>query len=513
MKQENDLGTVISRFESPSPSAVDFVVTSGIVHRGQYVELEYSEGTMIALVTDVIKTNRYFERAESVKEFESSGTELFDQFPTHEWEYLVAKTRPLGVFNEHSIKRATFPPGPGTKVRVAGRQSLERFLRFDKENGLFLGKIEHHGVEVKPSMNALLKKHLSILAMTGGGKSHTVACLIEELLGRKKEQGRIAVIALDPHGEYSSFALQPKDKTKKDYSAKTKIVRAREMKIGVPKLSVSMLANIIPGISSAQKRELERITSKLNKEMRDGLGPYGLEELKQAIIQDEEMHEGTKTALTAWVYSLHELHLFGKTDNPSIFDVVKPGQLTVVDMSDIIDLRKKQIIVSYFAQRLFFERRNKSVPPFLLVLEEAHQWIPERTTAEQSVSKGILRTIAREGRKFGASLCLVSQRPLHLDTTTLSQCSSSIILRITNPNDLDHIGESVEALDSRSKDIINSLRVGEALLVGEATINPVFFTVRQRNSMESPHEVSLEKAALDFEGGKEKQEEETGEFL
>src|SRR3989344_3126320 len=95
---EKEIVTVISGMDSPSPSALDFVVNQGVVHRGQFVELDYSEGTMICLVTDVYKTNRYFERAESVKEFESSGTKLFEQFPTAEWEYLVAKTKPLGVF-------------------------------------------------------------------------------------------------------------------------------------------------------------------------------------------------------------------------------------------------------------------------------------------------------------------------------------------------------------------------------------------------------------------------------
>ena len=492
---------------------MDFVVTNGIVHRGQYVEIDYPEGVMIALVTDVIKTNRYFERADSVKEFENSGTQIFEQFPTAEWEYLVAKTRPLGVFASEKVKRATFPPSPGTRARVASKENLEKFLRFDKENGLFLGRIDYHDVEVMLGLNSLLRKHLSILAMSGSGKTHCVSCLIEELLDRKREQGRIAVIALDPHGEYTSFALQPRDSSKKDYSAKTKIVRAREMKIGVPKLSVSIISSIIPGLSAAQKRELDRIIVKLNREMRQGLGPYGLEELKQAIAQETEMHSGTKDALVAWVYSLQDLGLFSKVDSPGIFDVVKPGHLTVVDLSDIIDLRKKQIIVSYFAQRLFAERRKKTIAPFLMILEESHLWIPEKAIAEQSVSKGILRTIAREGRKFGASLCLVSQRPIQLDTTTLSQCNTSIILRITNPYDLDHIAKSAEALDRRSLDLISSLRVGEALMIGEAVNNPVFFTVRQRKSMESQHEVSLEKAARDFEEGKEKEEKETEEFL
>jgi DNA helicase HerA-like ATPase len=192
---------------------------------------------------------------------------------------------------------------------------------------------------------------------------------------------------------------------------------------------------------------------------------------------------------------------------------VRPGFLTIIDLSDIIDIKKKQVIVSHFANKLFSERRKKSIPPFLLVLEESHQFCPERVSEEQAVSRGIIRTIAREGRKFGASICLVSQRPVQLDTTALSQCNTKIILRITNPYDLKHIAESAEAIDQRSLEMITSLQVGEALVIGEAVNYPLFFKVRERKSLPSKHEISLEDAAVEFESSKKKNDEETEAFL
>jgi len=75
------------------------------------------------------------------------------------------------------------------------------------------------------------------------------------------------------------------------------------------------------------------------------------------------------------------------------------------------------------------------------------------------------------------------------------------------------IGESSEGLDSKSIDMITSLRVGEALLVGEATHYPLFFKVRERKSAESKHEKSLEKAGLEFEQGLEEKDAETAELL
>ncbi|MBU0636493.1 ATP-binding protein, partial [Candidatus Micrarchaeota archaeon] len=111
------------------------------------------------------------------------------------------------------------------------------------------------------------------------------------------------------------------------------------------------------------------------------------------------------------------------------------------------------------------------------------------------------------------SLCLVSQRPKHLSTTALANCNSHLILRITNPYDLKHIGESSEGIDSDSERMITSLRVGEALLVGEAVNYPVFFKVRKNYSADSKHEKTLEEAAKEFEQQKETIEKETEEFL
>ncbi|MFH1391330.1 MAG: DUF87 domain-containing protein [Candidatus Diapherotrites archaeon] len=343
--------------------------------------------------------------------------------------------------------------------------------------------------------------------------SYLTSVLFEELLERKKEDGRLALIVMDTHGEYRNFAEPVKDSKSKDFSSKTRFVKASEISIGVPKLSIGMLSIMIPGLSGPQKRDLARVLEKLRREMKDGLGPYDFGAVKSEIFKDEEMKESTKLALTGWIISLEQLKLFGKTDNPSINDLVKPGQLTIVDLSDVIEMKKKQIIVSYFASKLFFERRQKRIAPFSLVLEEAHQYCPEGTSKEGAISRGIIETIAREGRKFGASICLISQRPINLSTTALSQCGTHIILRVTNPYDLDHIGKSSEGLDRRSLDMITSLRTGEALLVGEAVNYPTFFKVRKRTSQDSIHEKSLEEASVEFEEIKEASQKDIEDLM
>ncbi|MFH1588811.1 MAG: ATP-binding protein [Candidatus Diapherotrites archaeon] len=507
-----EIGTVISTTEGPSPSQLSFVVNKGIIHRGQFVEIGYSEGKMIALVTDLVKSNRYFERSESVKEFEAQGKKLFESFPTSEWEYLEAKCRPLGVYQKGMLSRTTHPPSPGDKVSIANASDLEKFLGFDKEKGLLLGEVPYHGVPVKLNLTKLFQKHLAILSLSGGGKSYSTSVLFEELLDRKKEFGRIAVIVLDVHGEYSSFAQKP-TKGEKDYSTQTRIIHARDFKIGVSKLSAGMISSFIPKTTSQQTRELNKVIMKLRKEMREGLGPYDFHSIKGELLKDEEINEKTKAALISWIDSLQAKGMFSKTDSVSLDSLIQPGKLLVVDLSDVIEMQKKQILVTYFASRLFNERRAKKIPPYLLVLEESHQFVPEGASRENAICRPIIETIAREGRKFGASLCLISQRPIQLSTTALSQCNTKLILRITNPYDLDHIGKSAESLDKGSLDMITSLRVGEALLVGEAVNYPLFFKVRKRNSMESIHGQSLEDVAKSFEENKEEQTNEAEEYL
>jgi len=510
-KKDKEIGTVISTMTSPSPSEMNFVVSKGIVHRGQFAEADYSEGTLIALVSNVVKTNKYFERADSVKEFEAHGSALFEQFPTTEWEYLVAECKPLGVFTEDKISRSTFPPSPGTKVRSASRENLKKFFRFDEATGLLLGSVQFHDLEVKLNMTKLFKKHLAILSISGGGKSYLTSVLFEELLDRKKNHGRIACIVLDPHGEYSSFAEPAK--TGADYSDRTRMVKGRNIRIGVSSLSIGILAGIIPGLSPAQKRDLEEVFSELRGKMKQGKGPFDFKDVREEILKSDKIKKNTKDPLLGWLYELQGMRLFGKVSTPSLSDLVNPGTLTVIDLSDIINIRKKQIIVSHFAKRLFDERRKKEVPPFLLVLEEAHQFVPEQAAKDTAISRSIIRTIAREGRKFGASLCLISQRPVQLDTTALSQCNTKIILRVTNPYDLKHLAQSAEALDQRSMDMITSLQVGEALIIGEAVNYPLFFKVRERKSAPSKHEISLEDAALKFEEAKSQKDSETEQFL
>ncbi|MDD3178610.1 MAG: ATP-binding protein [Candidatus ainarchaeum sp.] len=511
--KDSKIGIVISTIDSPSTTKISFVGVNKEIHKGEYIQIKYKQGILIGLVIDVVKTNRYFENNDSVKEFENNNIDIKDQFPVSDWEFLEGVVKPLGVFNEGMFLRSTYPVSPGQEVYLADINILKKFLHL-KEDGIFLGNIQNPSLEVKFDINRLLQKHLAILAQSGAGKSYLTSVLLEELLSRPEEKGGVATILFDTHGEYSHFSevLSSSNNSNnlnyKDYSFKTKKINSKDIKIGCSSLSAEFYYSLLPNLSHAQKRELSKIISKLQEDKKHGAGPFDLKDIIKEI-NSSDIKENISSILISALYELDSYKLFGKIDFPSIFDIVSLNNLTIIDISKEINKKKKQIILYYFAHKLFYARVNSNVivPPFLLVVEEAHQFAPESASRDKALAKGILETIAREGRKFGACICLISQRPVHLSTTVLSQANTHIILRITNPYDLNHIAQSSEGLDQKSMDMITSLRVGEALIVGEASSYPVFFKVRKKNSIDSCLDVtlsSLSKSYLDFKMSKDK---------
>jgi len=485
------IGTVISTFEGPSTHHFNFVIKdetgNANVHKGQFVQLETEQGILIARVDEIVKTNRYFMQPEAVREYERSGKPLIDMFPVERWEYLVAKAKILGVFNNGIVERVTYPPSPGSKVKRVDEGILFKFLGLDPL-GLNIGKVAFHDIDAKLNLTKLFQKHLAILAISGAGKSFLVSVLIEELLDRPENLGKPAIIVIDPHGEYSGFAEDEK------YRKMTRVFGKDYINISVSSLSPQGLAEFLPEITAVQRRELKKVILELRKEKRK----YGLGELINEI-EKRKMKNVTKETLISWLSNLELTKLFSDVTRPSLTELARPGQLSILDLSGFTRLNEKQIIVTYFARKLFNARRKNKVPPFILVIEEAHQFCPEGTKKQEAISKSIIETIAREGRKFHASLVLVSQRPIQLSTTALSQCNTQILLRIVNPYDLEHIGKSSEAITSEMIKILPGLQVGEAIITGNAVNHPLFVKVRMRKSKESSRlSMSLEDAIKEF---------------
>lgn len=484
------LGTVISGMEGPSTSEFDFVIKDDSspvpVRKGQFVEIKTEEGLLIARVDEMLKTNRYFMHAESVHEYERSGNPVADTFPVDRWEYLVAKCTPLGILDGKLSTRVTYPPSPGSFVEEVDEKILTDFLGFEATGkGMDIGRLAFHKSQVSLNITKLFQKHVSILATSGAGKSYLTNVIIEELLDRDDKLGKPMIVVIDPHGEYKKFA---EDSYYKKY---VKLFNRENLSIGISTLSPQTIAEFIPEMSPTQRRELQRIMGGIEKKN------YDFDELI-AVIEASNTKTVTKDTIVGWLYSLKGSGLFSKYTRPSIDVLAKSGQLNIIDLADFVSLHQKQLLVTYFTRKLFNERRAGHIPPFILIVEEAHQFCPEGVRREGAISKGIIETIAREGRKFHASLVLISQRPIQLSTTALSQCNTNIFLRIVNPYDLKHIAESSEGITSDVMKMLPGLKVGEALVVGEAVSFPILMRVREKKCKAAGREKTLEDALLDY---------------
>jgi len=502
------LGKIITGEETPSTTEFLFVIDNPGVKKGQYVEVDSSGQKFFGYVSEIIKSNRYFERPESVAEYERSGS-MNEKFPSDSWEYSVANVRLLGCFRDGAFIRSFIPPSPGSVVLDAEPGMLKRFLGFEDDE-LLLGEIEHHDVKAAVSMTRLFQKHAAILAMSGAGKSYLMSVILEELLDRPKEKGRVAVVVVDIHGEYLGFRHDAK------YGPVTKVVDGSEMTVPLKKISPSNMQEWLPNLSPVQREVLSDALNTLRSEKgKSGDKYYSMKELAEAIDASEKTSDAkSKMALKRALGSVRALRFITKkSENPKVLSDVKPGGLLILDFSTVDDLRKKQILVSLFARKLFRFRKKGKIPPFVLVIEEAHNFAREKAEASEAISRSVIETIAREGRKFGASLCLISQRPVNLSTTALSQCNTHIILRVTNPNDLEHIQMSSEGIDSRVAKSIAGLKVGEAIIVGEAVNYPTFVKIRKRKSEKREKGKPLHEQAADFENDREKKEDGVEAFL
>ncbi len=483
--QRTLLGTVIATPDSPSTQKIDFVLSSDKIRvmKGEFIEIEFDQRTVLALVTEIQKMNAYFASADSVKVYEEAARSLQSIFPTDEWNYVVCSARPLGELQDQ-VRRLSFPVSPGSPVYRSRSPVLREFLGL-KKDGIQLGRIIQPSLEISLDPTRLLQKHIAIMAISGAGKSYTVAVLIEELLKRSQDQGRLAVVVIDPHGEYSSFEEDD------IYGSMTEVTRGSFVQIAVPQLSAYQIREYAPDITEVQLRALEQIYKNLWKSGK----AFSLKEIISSINHSEEIKQTTKDSLISRLLGLERTTFFGYEENPNLDHLLTPGKINIFDLSEIISSYKKQLLTTYICRRLFELRRKQKIPPFLLIIEEAHQFCPEGT----AICKSIIETIAREGRKFFAALCLISQRPVRLSTTALSQCNTHLIMRIRNPNDLDHIAVTSEGIDRSTLRLLPDLEIGEAVLVGNAVNYPVFFRVRTRTSRPSKFELSLEEAARVYE--------------
>lgn len=180
------------------------------------------------------------------------------------------------------------------------------------------------------------------------------------------------------------------------------------------------------------------------------------------------------------VYKLQKMNLWGYV-NVKTDDILKPQTLSVIDLAGA-----DQIVASFVVDKVLSDIWRKATTdgltyPLFIVLEEAHNFIPQSKEVKSHCAY-IIKRIASEGRKFGMFLTLITQRPYKVHQDTLSQCNSQIIMRLTNPQDQAAVGAAAESITQGLMSDLPGLNVGEAIIVGPIVRVPAMVRVRGRES-------------------------------
>ncbi len=448
----------------------------GALEQGDYVQVYHERAGWVLGRVDEIKrkTNLTLDKAQALLKGHDVDVE----------EKVSAKIIVIGYRDEKGLLQ--YPRTPfsvGSIVYRAEEDFIKKVIGIEdiRSTGAYIGRLfRYKRIPIYIDINILVQKHVSVLAKTGAGKSYLTGVLLEELLKHD-----VTAVVIDPHGEYPSLKT-PAKKTKahEEFGVKPRGY-ASKIKIFSPDTELNKAKPLKFTLASLTPREL---ISLMNLDARQYLIPLRkamdlLRTSKQFftvrdMIRVLESEDSPALApLISQLEYLADMGIFARKGT-RIDEIVEKGKLSIINLRGVPpDIQ--ELVVQRLSIALFELRKRNKIPPLMLVVEEAHNYAPQQ--GKSSATK-ILRTIASEGRKFGLGLCIISQRPAKVDKNILSQCNTQIILRVTNPNDLKAIGNSVEGLTKGSLEEIQRLPVGVALVTGGNISMPLFVEIRPRET-------------------------------
>ena len=295
----------------------------------------------------------------------------------------------------------------------------------------------------------------------------------------------VPVVVIDPHGEYASlkhpnpkekermvkFGIEPKAFLKQitEYSPDLHACPdAKPLRLSNKNMSSQELMHMLP--TKLSPGQLGLVYSALKN-----LG--GRVDFNELLFELETAEDSpSKWTLINIFQYVKKLNLF--SESPTLMgELVKPGKMSIINLKGVAG-DVQEIICYKIVNDLFMERKRNTLPPFFLVIEECHNFVPERSFGEAK-SSAIIRQVAAEGRKFGLGLCLISQRPSRVDKSSISQASTQIILKVTNPNDVKAVSNSVEGITVHTEKQIQNIPIGTALVTGVVDL-PLLVNIRPR---------------------------------
>jgi DNA helicase HerA-like ATPase len=409
-------------------------------------------------------------------------------------------------------------PRLGDEVHVAARDAMKMAYHFGGSDAVEIGTIHQDStVPAVIKVEEMLGKHFAVVGSTGSGKSCTVALLLRQVLS-KHPNGRI--ILLDPHNEYGTCFGEAVELVRLgDLSIPYWFLNFEEIVetiIGDAKKysdEVDILRDIIPSAKrhfSANRRQTEMATLQKTSKRRERLSvdvptPYRMSDVARMIDVhmgklDAQKDLGPYKRLKARIDSIIQdprfAFMFGSlTVQDNLSDVIKrifrvpvAGKpITVVQLMGL-PAEIVNVLVSVLA-RLAFDvaMSSEGKIPLTFACEEAHRYVPLDTNAGFEPTKRALSRIAKEGRKYGASLGVISQRPGDIDPTILSQCSTLFTMRLTNERDQSIVRSALSDASANLLDFLPSLGTRETIVFGEGVSLPSRIRLAELPASAVPH--------------------------
>ena len=420
----------------------------------------------------------------------------------------VGSISPDGVF----IRGVTQYPTTGSEVHAIGSSDVAKMFEQFQSKGLEVGTLSSQPkLSIFLDPTNLFGRHSAILGQTGSGKSWTVASIVQKTVD---VMPNAHIIVLDLHGEY---CWSREDGTT-HFAFNEKVARhidARELEIPYWLMTFSELCDLLIEHSEREATNQTAFFRDVLLEGRQlessnaapGLGLtrvtvdtpiyFSLDNVIEKIREKNVERVGKRQGPMFGNFNRFLMRVESKLNDERYDFLLKPkirnnsaslagllrdfvglGEpkraVTVIDLSSVpFDVRPT---VAAQIGRLAFEFNYWNPQyrefPLLLICEEAHAYIPRENVRQFSGSRKSMERIAKEGRKYGVGLSIVSQRPHEVSETVLAQCGTYVCLRVTNPNDQAYIRGLVPESEGDLIGVLAALARGEALVLGEAVPLP-----------------------------------------
>jgi uncharacterized protein len=390
----------------------------------------------------------------------------------------------------------SFFPALGNAVCLTTQDDLRQVYACSAASTARIGCV--HQDDTLPAyikIDDLLGKHFAVLGTTGSGKSCAVTVVLKAIL-REDPQSRI--LLLDPHNEYamafgeSAQILDPAGNLELPYWL-FNFDEICEVVIGSDSDMQAAQTTILGEAIVAARAKFAGPKSKYPITV-DTPTPYWISEVVSSL-QEVQGKLTRPEALPAYARLLGRLKtlsndsrysfMFGRASAgdkmadilTGLFRIPVGGKpITIVDLSGVPS-EILNVVVSVLCRLTFdFALWSESRLPILIVCEEAHRYAPQSASSGFAPTKRALAQIAKEGRKYGVSLCVVSQRPSDLASSMLSECNTIFALRMSNQADQDFVRAAMSESGLGLLEFLASLRTGEAIAVGEGIAVPMRMT-------------------------------------